>query len=329
MNTIHTIFLSAQKTSSIEPREVELLLMHAISKSREFVLAHPEYTLTANEERKIHSFLNRRKRGEPIAYILGTKEFFKRDFLVTPATLIPRPETEILLEEVLLHLTKGSSLPRYLIAGNYKKSNIPPLSEKIVSPQEKKGVGIVDVGTGSGCLLISIKKELENFGSKTQNSKFIGLDISKKAIAIAKRNAKKHNVKNETVFFQSNLLEYCINHPSMMNNYSSLIILANLPYVPSDYLKRRKKTKFTEGLSFEPLLALDGGKDGFVLYRKLLTQIKKLKKIFPHTRMECFFEIGSDQRSISTHSIEKKFPNSQPLFLNDLSRHTRVVRFSP
>lgn len=300
MTTIYRLLTNIQKTSPIEPRETELLLAHLLKKPREFILTHPEYTITESIKRKIENMIWRREDGEPLAYILGHKEFFGFDFLVTADTLVPRPETEILVEEVL----------RKELRNNLRNSLI------------------IDIGTGSGCITISLALQLIiHDGFQSKNSKFFGLDVSHKALKVAKINAKNHHMENIITFLHSHLLEIFLLHPSLIAEYKSVTIIANLPYVPTTYLAQ-KKNAFTQGLLFEPILALDGGKDGFDIYKKLIDQIQQLHNFHPTIPIHCFFEIGSDQEDISKKVIQNLFPHIQPRFINDLSGQVRVVSLS-
>ncbi|MBI2338553.1 peptide chain release factor N(5)-glutamine methyltransferase [Candidatus Daviesbacteria bacterium] len=180
-------------------------------------------------------FAPRNDSNQPKQYIKGYVEFYKLRFKVTPDTLIPRPETELLVDEVL---------------NSIKSIN-------------KKDILVVDVGTGAGNIAISIAKN-------TSQVKIIAVDISEKALKVAKQNAKLHSVENRIKFIQSDLLSAvdCNLKPVTCN----LIVVTNLPYIPSariPYLDSSVK-------DFEPHIALDGGEDGFKLYRKLFQQIKQL-----------------------------------------------------
>lgn len=161
--------------------------------------------------------------SKPSQYIKGWVEFYKLKFKVTPDVLIPRPETELLVDEVL-KLVRDSFV-------------------------------VLDLGTGAGNIAISI-------ASNVPNVKIIASDISEKALKVARQNAKLHGVENRIKFIQSDLLEKVTEAPD--------IIVTNLPYIPSAriaYLDSSVK-------DFEPLVALDGGEEGFGLYRKLFQQIK-------------------------------------------------------
>lgn len=175
--------------------DAELLLAHALNKPREYIFAHPETLhLRGTSSKELEMLLERRAKREPMAYILGSKEFYGRNFVVTPDVLIPRPESEMMIDLLKQIVEDGM----WNVEGNRH---------------------IIDVGTGSGCLAITAKLELPDF-------EVVAVDNSEKAIKIAKDNAGKHRVEIE--FFHGSLLE-----PILPTTYYLLpdIILANLPYV--------------------------------------------------------------------------------------------------
>ena len=165
---------------------------------------------------------------EPVAYITGKKEFWSRNFFINQHTLIPRPETELLI---------------YKIVKNYKN----------------KSINILDIGTGSGCILLSLLKELKT-------SRGIGIDISSRAIEMAKINSMKLNLVNRSKFKNFDLSEY--------NSGKFDLIVSNPPYIPSKDIKNLGK----EIINFEPLNALDGGSDGLDLIKKVIYKSNKLLK---------------------------------------------------
>lgn len=296
MFTIRTLLSQAKSIAFIEQTEAELILAHVLKKSREFVLAHPEYEITENEKQKIENMIQRRKDGEPLAYIVGKKEFYGRDFIVNDHTLIPRPETELLVEKILPN-----------ILGNKK-------------------ITLIDVGTGSGCIIVSIIKELLHSQFTIHNLQFLATDISKEALKIAKQNAKKYNVSQHIQFLHSDILKRFLQDYSLLTTTYSLLIIANLPYVPKKYLQEKKNT-LTRGLRYEPKHALDGGSDGLDLYRKLLRQTKKLKSVYPHADIASFYEIGNDQKETLAQEITSQFSQTSPAFYKDLAGHWRIARF--
>lgn len=210
------------------------------------------------------------KSSKPSQYIKGWVEFYKLKFKVTPDTLIPRPETELLVDEVLKF--KGKELT------------------------------VLDMGTGAGNIAISIAKN-------SLDVKIIATDISAKALKIAELNAKLHGVSDKIVFIQSNLLSSLRLHPD--------IIVTNLPYIPSariPYLDSSVK-------DFEPRIALDGGPDGFDLYRKLFKQLKK-KKLLPKLFIA---EIDYTHGDLAYGEAKKYFPHTEVEIKTDLAHKQRIL----
>ena len=158
--TIQEILRKTYSTYKLSPLDSEILLSLALAKPKEYILAHPENKISPAQIKKYYSFVERRSTGEPIAYIAGKKEFFGLDFIVDKNVLIPRPETELLVEHAI---------------------------EKILNTKYGMPDTIIDVGTGSGNIIISIAKNLP-IKNKTN---FYAVDISKKSLEVAKKNAKK------------------------------------------------------------------------------------------------------------------------------------------
>jgi release factor glutamine methyltransferase len=238
---------------------------------KSFLYTHPELELTKSQEKKYKSYIARRAKGEPVAYILGHKEFFGLDFLVNKNVLVPRPETEILVEEVIKQLTVNSQQ----LTKNKRRT-------------EKCQTLIIDIGTGSGCLIISILKKL-----LTANCWLlidaVATDISTKALAVAKKNARRHGLDKKIKFIKSDLFSFlchsregglpaveagnpekCFLDPGSRPGMTKkqIIITANLPYLPEKIYKENY-----QGLRFEPRLALVAKKNGLMLYDKLLKQV--------------------------------------------------------
>ncbi len=216
-------------------------------------------------------FLKRRKKNEPIAYIFGEKEFWKNSFLVNKHVLIPRPETELIIEEVL-KLTEKNSSKRFL-----------------------------DVGTGSGCLALSLIKE-------RPQSYFTAIDISKNAINIAKINAKMHHLENKIKFVNIDIDKF------KDNKYD--FIVSNPPYINEINLKRLDKNV----VCYEPLQALRAGKDGLNTIKKLIFKSKKLLR----KNGKLIFEIGEKQKYMITELLLKnRFYINK--IRNDLKCYPRVI----
>lgn len=279
----------SEKTTAIPFFESELILAHILKKSREYVLTHPEIELTKKQTIKYQNFIKRRLNHEPMAYILGHKEFYGLDFKVTRDTLIPRPETELLVEKTL---------------------------EKIRPAGHQAPSAIIDVGTGSGNIIISIARCIKQ--PKKNKIDFYGTDISPKALRVAKSNAKKHNVEKKIKFIQSDLLNYFLDHHSLFTG--RCVIVANLPYLSQKiYSKTLPDVK-----NFEPKSALYASKKGLYHYEKLFQQIKNILSRVDHCSI--IVEISPEQKDNLLKLAEKNFPKANTAAYKDLAEKWRVCR---
>ena len=219
----------------------EILLSKVLNKTREELLINLNKKIERQKIKDFYGLVKRRSSREPIAYILKEKEFWSKKFLVNNNTLIPRPETELMVE-------------------------------KIVKIFKNKNIFVLDIGTGTGCILLSILSEL-------QNSKGIGIDISQKAIQIANKNLTKHRLNLRTNFYKRSLDE--IHHKKFD------LIVSNPPYI-----KRKDIKNLNEDVKkFEPKLALDGGNDGLDVIKKVIYKSKSILKI----KGMLSLEIGNEQ----------------------------------
>lgn len=207
----------------------ELILSNVTQLNREKLLTQDNKNITKDLVHAFNGLLLRRLKNEPMAYLLKKKEFYKNNFLVNSDTLIPRPETELLVE-------------------------------KITKIFRKKKPFILDIGTGSGCIIISLLEEL-------RHSKGIGIDISKNAIAIAKKNAKRIKIDDRVKFFNKSIEDRLI--------YEFDVIVSNPPYICSHQIKNLS----LDIKKYEPRLALDGGNDGLDVIRKVIYKAKDILKI--------------------------------------------------
>ena len=246
MNTLKALNLGAKflKKNNIKTFNLdsELLLADVLKFSREKLLINLNYKIKKKKFSKYKKSLLRRKNNEPIAYILKKKEFWKHTFFVNKDVLIPRPETEIIIDELLKEIGLESS--KYLL----------------------------DVGTGSGCIIISILKERSNCAGTA-------IDISQKALNVAKYNAKIHQIQNKINFINIDIDKH------IYNKYD--FILSNPPYINKFELNRLDSNV----KSYEPHLALEAGVDGLNLIRKLILKSKTLLK----KGGKLIFEIGEKQ----------------------------------
>ncbi|MCX6762115.1 MAG: peptide chain release factor N(5)-glutamine methyltransferase [Candidatus Moranbacteria bacterium] len=298
MATIQTIL--AKYRPKIDSLDLELIIAHELKKSREFVLTYPEKTVNGKQEAEIRKLLNKRLRNEPLAHILGHKEFYGLDFKVTRDTLIPRPETEMLVELALRKKQETRNLP----TGQAGKKQV---------------MYIVDVGTGSGNIIISIAKAIESKNLLHASCYMLyGTDISEKALKIAKYNAKKNNVDKKIKFLHGNLLEPLLKNTKYQIPDTKYIILANLPYLS----KKIYSATAPNVKNFEPKSALYSPKAGLEHYKKLLKQIKILntKYQIPNT----ILELSPEQKNPITILVKKILPSAKIEFKKDLAGKWRV-----
>jgi release factor glutamine methyltransferase len=219
----------------------EILLAKILNKKREELLINLDKKVSSKTIKNFNKLINRRSSKEPIAYILKEKEFWSKKFLVDKNTLIPRPETELLVE-------------------------------KIVNIYRNKNIHILDIGTGTGCILLSILSELKNATG-------IGVDISQKAILVANKNSLKHKLSGKAKFLRMSLTE-------IYGNKFDLIV-SNPPYIKKKDIKNLED----DIKKFEPKLALDGGNDGLDLIKKVIYKSKSLLKL----KGMLALEIGNEQ----------------------------------
>jgi release factor glutamine methyltransferase len=262
--------------------EQELLLSHILKKSREYVLAHLDIKLTKRQLSKYRELTARRFKNEPLAYILGEKGFYGLNFKVSQDTLIPRPETEILVEEILKSKPKNSF--------------------------------ILDVGTGSGNIAISLAKYIHG------KNKFYGLDNSTKSIKVARSNSKRNGVGKKIKFINSDLLNYFLKNKIKLKN-KEIVIAANLPYLSKKiYASLKPDVK-----KYEPRSALLSGDNGLNHYKKLFQQIKVLKSNCYSSRVTCYIEFSPEQKAKILRLVKQYFPESSIEFQKDLAQKWRVL----
>jgi release factor glutamine methyltransferase len=228
------------KNSETPRLDAEVLLCYTLRQDKAWVYAHIDHELQEPILNSLATLLERRKTGEPIGYILASSEFYGREFVVNKHTLIPRPESENIVDLLL---------------------------KEIHSSGKEQPLTVVDIGTGSGCLIVTAAAEIAKQISPTHTKTyFVATDISTEALKAARANANKHSVKVD--FYSGSLLEP-ISSQLALSPAGQLYVLANLPYVPDTY-------QINSGAQHEPALALFGGPDGLDLYRKLFSQLRTL-----------------------------------------------------
>ena len=261
------------KTGNIVKPEFdcELLLSKALNKKREEILINLRNKINKKQLDKFNFYLSRRKKREPIAYILGYKYFWKFKFFVNKSVLVPRPETEIIVEQALKYISDNKS---------------------------KK---ILDIGTGSGCIIISILKERAKCSATA-------IDISNKALKVAIINAKMHHLENKIKFINIDVDKF------NTNKYD--LILSNPPYINDIDLSRLDD----DIKIYEPKEALSGGLNGYKEIKKIIEKSSKILKI----NGKLIFEIGNAQKEYT-----KRLLKNNGMYINkiikDLSGKDRCI----
>ena len=263
MENINSLLFRAKKylaNNSIKSASIdsEILMCSVLKKDRDQLILNLSDKIDYEKKSIFNKLVERRKKSEPIAYILKKKDFWKSTFYVDRNVLIPRPDTEILIGEILHNYTKNQKL------------------------------SVLDIGTGSGCIIISILKDRPNF-------KGTAIDVCRKALNVAKYNAKIHQLENRIKFYKSSVDNF------FKGKYD--LIISNPPYINKFSLKYLNR----DVISFEPIQALEGGIDGFSIIRKVVKKSSKLLK----RKGKLVLEIGHDQklRVIELLKREKYFVN--------------------
>ena len=251
--------------------EVNAILCNVLHTDLAWCLANSNFVLGQNKVDELNEKLKSLIVGIPLPYVLGKKEFFGLDFFIDENVLIPRPETELLVETAI------KWIHRYDNTGK-----------------------VVDIGCGSGVIIINILKHFFDI-------KGFGIDISRNALNVSNRNKKFHGVENLELVQMDCLSGICAKFD---------VIVANLPYIPEDYLSDLKVSKF------EPDLALNGGKDGLLIINKLIEQIPS------HLNSPglALLEIQFDQSARVIQKAHRFLPNAAISVLKDYSSHDRIIK---
>jgi len=246
-----------------------VLLSHIFKQPKSYLLMHDIHELTLQEEQTLQDVFDQIRQGIPLPYILGEWEFFGKKFLISPDVLIPRPETELLVEKAL-EIAQTSKNPR-----------------------------IVDVGTGSGAIILSL-------ASQIAVGTFFGSDVSRAALNIAHKNAIRFGL-TQISLLQADLLS------PFQGQFD--LICANLPYIP------RQKLSNLDVARSEPILALDGGDDGLLFIRKIITQASSRLAPKGTILLEIEASLGDDALTFA----RTIFPKARCKIIEDLSGHDRIL----
>ena len=248
----------------------ELVLSNLLKKERENLIINSNQKVSESTILNFKKLITRRANKEPLAYILENKEFWSKDFYIDRNTLIPRPETELLCESVV-KIFKNNRL------------------------------NILDIGTGSGCIILSILSELKK-------AKGIGIDISRKAILVAKKNSRKLGLNKRVKFFNKSLEDF--------HGYKFDLIVSNPPYIETSSIKNLSE----DVKKFEPKIALDGGKDGLDVIKKVIYKSKTILKNLGWLALE----VGYGQHNkVSQFLIKQNF--KEELLVQDYKNNIRCI----
>lgn len=265
--------MTARRTSAIDQRELRLLTAHVLRKDPAWVIAHPDHRCTTSQERRLRALIMRRRKGEPIAYLTGTKEFYGHLFYVGRGVLVPRPESEHLVDETLS-----------------------------IIPRDSHGM-IVDVGTGSGCLAVSV-------ALARPSARVYAIDRSPIALSCARRNAKRHAVARRITFLRGDLVR-----PVLTRRSKPVCIMANLPYAtPQEYRMVRS----------EPRAAIVGGRDGMAAFRRFFRQLRR-----SGLRAPVILEIDPRRVTQTAQLARAAFPHSTISLHKDLAGFPRILSVLP
>jgi release factor glutamine methyltransferase len=271
--------------------DAELLLGHAVGIGRTVILAHPEAPIGADAARRYRADIERRATGEPVAYLRGIKEFHGLAFRTDSRALIPRPETERLVD-----LARDEVMRRL---GAVRR------------PSGARALQVVDVGTGGGAIAVALAVSLRGFGA-LETIEIVAVDVSPEALELARENAVAHAVEDRIAFVEADLL------PADAGNFD--LVLANLPYVRHDAMG-----DLPRAASFEPALALDGGAAGLEVIERLLDRLPGALV----ADGVALLEIGADQGEAIVARVEAQLPGWRCAIELDLAGFPRVARIEP
>lgn len=252
--------------------DAQVLLGHITGKPRAWILAHPEEKLSPIQFETYQQAAERVERGEPLPYVIGHWEFYGMEFLVTPEVLIPRPETEVLVQLAI---------------------------EWLQAHPERRWT--VDVGTGSGCIAIALAVKLPDL-------RLAATDISPGALEVARMNAERHGVAKRIDFYEADMLE-------LQATGAFDLLCANLPYIPQHQLKDLQVSRW------EPVTALNGGKEGLDLILRLLEQSANRMAAGGLMLLEIEASQGDKARSLARSA----FPDAYVRLHQDLAGLDRVL----
>jgi release factor glutamine methyltransferase len=298
-----------------EPRaSAEVLLAHTLNLSRLDLYLRFDQPLNPDELARFKSLVLRRRQGEPVAYLTGHREFWSLDLRVTPAVLIPRPETETLVAGALEAMRREPQSQEVAALENPAPPLLPADAPQTGAPGSPStqtptvlppsGWGL-EVGVGSGAVIIALARELPQMN-------WVGVDLSGAALAVARDNARRHGVAPRVHLFRADLLE------ALKPAASFALVVANLPYVPAEEWERLPR----EIKEFEPATALKAGEDGLMVMRPFIRQAHE--RLRP--RGWLLLEVGDHQAPMVTTLLEETGAYDRVDIIEDFHGMARVVR---
>ena len=332
---LHQGTMTLTEAGSESPRlDAQVLLLAVLNAERTILIAHPERELASQEEQLYDQYISERALGKPVSYITGRREFMGLEFAVNEAVLIPRPETEVLVEEALREIEDG----RWEM-GDRSPAGLHSMKTPGVSSRGNARPRVLDLCTGSGAIAVSIK----HFAPEAE---VIATDLSEEALEVARENARRilgggrwemedgrmGDGPNGVRFLQGDLFEAlndndpCHSEGEARRIFSNLqspisdlfdLIVSNPPYIPKPDIEGLMR----DVKDFEPRMALDGGEDGLDIYRRLIPEAAK--RLAPGGVL--ILEIGSDQGEI-VPELCRQAGLTEVRVLKDLAGLDRVVR---
>ncbi len=284
-------YINLKAKSPLKAWDFDSLFSHISQKKKEYILRNPEMTLSEKKYLKLINLEKKRLANWPLAYLIKEQGFYNIKLKVSGAVLIPRPETEILVDFVI---------------------------KKVLLKDKKEKINIIDIGSGSGAIIISLAKNL----SKIKNTSFYASDISASALRLAKENAKSYRLNKKIEFKLADLIKpWEKTLKQIFENEEEIIITANLPYLKPEEMKELSLEK-------EPSLALLSGKDGLKHYRQLFSQLSSFTKKYKKenkNKVLIICEINPKQAQDFKKIVEKNFSNAKIELMKDLRKKTRFV----
>lgn len=296
MQTLANI-LTSPAACALNTVDREILAAHVLQKSRSWVIAHEDYTLSDVEQQSLISAFSRRADHVPVAYITNHKSFYDLDFYVDENVLVPRPESEMIVDHVTTDIQQNKD----------------------------KNHAVIDVGTGSGCLILSVTHTLHHLSNITYSA----VDISDGALQVAQKNKKILLPQTHIAFYKSDLLrdtnlsDYI---KKILSKTGQLTLIANLPYVDETWEADLLKQQDSIALKHEPHIALYAPKQGLFFYQQLLSQLVALcRDSHADHVIKLYLEINDHQKDSLTQIIKDHFPHASVEAHKDLANHHRLI----